>query len=167
MSPHAHRLAMTRESEKRRFILGDAPDQAAFDIALALDVFEHVEDYFGFLRKLKELAVVKIFHIPLDMYALGAALDNPMWARRHVGHLHYFSKETALATLRECGYEITEWHFTHSYLLDLRNPLAGGRTIRKFAKLLTLGLPRFVLASTVPVFASRTLGGLSLLVVAK
>ena len=166
-SPQAYRLAASRSSEKRKFSMANGLSESGFDIALAVDVFEHVDDYFGFLRAMKQVAALKIFHIPLDMSALGVALNNPMWSRRHVGHLHYFSRETALATLEDCGYEVLEWKFTHSYLLELKNPIAGGRTLRKLSKLVGLGLPRLLLGSIAPSFASRTLGGLSLLVAAR
>ena len=34
-------------------------------------------------------------------------------ARQTIGHLHYFTKDTALAVLRDCGYEIIDWNYTH------------------------------------------------------
>ena len=38
------------------------------ETALLMDtVLEHLEDYFGFLRKLKTRATYKVFHIPLDL----------------------------------------------------------------------------------------------------
>ena len=46
-----------------------------FDIALIIDVIEHVEDYFYFLRKVKKKANYKIFHIPLDLSVLNASLN--------------------------------------------------------------------------------------------
>jgi hypothetical protein len=33
--------------------------------------------------------------------------------RAYLGHLHYFTKETAIATLHEAGYEITDLFYTH------------------------------------------------------
>jgi len=41
-----------------------------FDSLLCIDVFEHVEDYIGFVKTLKSKATYKIFHIPLDISVL-------------------------------------------------------------------------------------------------
>lgn len=50
-----------------------------------------------------------------------------------------FSKETALATLADCGYEIVAYQFTNSQALNWQNLFVGGRTARKLAKLLLSG----------------------------
>ena len=167
LSPQAYALARTRQAANRRFVLGTAMDQSGFDLALAIDVFEHVEDCYDFLRRMKGIATWKIFHIPLDMSVLAVAMNNPMWARREVGHVHYFSKETALATLADCGYQIVGYQFTNSQALNWKNLFVGGRTARKLAKLLLLGIPRTVVSMISPTLSARFLGGLSLLVVAR
>jgi SAM-dependent methyltransferase len=167
LSPQAYELARTRQSKNCRFELASALDQTGFDLALAIDVFEHIEDCYDFLRKMKGIATWKIFHIPLDMSVLAVAMNNQMWSRREVGHLHYFSRDTALATLTECGYEIVGHQFTNSQGLNWQNLFVGGRTGRKLAKLALLGLPRFLLSSVSPALSARFLGGLSLLVVAR
>jgi 2-polyprenyl-3-methyl-5-hydroxy-6-metoxy-1,4-benzoquinol methylase len=38
-----------------------------FDVVMAIDVFEHVEDYLGFIRRLRVKGEYKVFHIPLDL----------------------------------------------------------------------------------------------------
>jgi SAM-dependent methyltransferase len=167
LSPQAYELAQKQERPNCRFVLGSALDETGFDLALAIDVFEHVEDCFDFLRRMKRIATWKIFHIPLDMSVLAVAVNNQMWSRREVGHVHYFSKETALATLTDCGYEIVGHQFTNSQGLNWQNLRVGGRTGRKLAKILLLGLPRLLLTSVSPSLSARFLGGLSLLVVAR
>uniref|UniRef100_UPI004048AC40 class I SAM-dependent methyltransferase n=1 Tax=Polynucleobacter sp. TaxID=2029855 RepID=UPI004048AC40 len=87
-----------------------------YDLVLCLDVFEHVEDYFGFLRKLKDRGKKFIFNIPLDMSALKILTPGIQYAREEVGHLHYFSEYTALQTLKDCGYKIIDYKFNASYL---------------------------------------------------
>ena len=87
-----------------------------YDLLLALDVFEHIEDYMGFLRKIRDRSLKHIFHVPLDMSALNIIRKQPIiHARKSVGHLHYFSEETALATLVSCGYEIVDYFITPSF----------------------------------------------------
>jgi SAM-dependent methyltransferase len=167
LSPQAYEMARQRETANCHFVLGSALEESGFDLALAIDVFEHIEDCYDFLRRMKRIATWKIFHIPLDMSVLAVAVNNQMWSRREVGHLHYFSKETALATLSDCGYEIVGHQFTNSQGLNWQNLTVGGRTGRKLTKLLVLGLPRLVLTTVSPALSARFLGGLSLLVVAR
>lgn len=160
-------LARSRETVNCKYVAGGIPQGKRFDIVMALDVLEHVEDCFSFLRALRGVAATKIFHIPLDMSALGIAMNRPIRERGNVGHLHYFSQETALATLKDCGYEIVHWEFTKGYLLYFRKHFLSGRMPREILKLLALGLPRLLLGAVAPVTASRLLGGYSLLVAAR
>jgi 2-polyprenyl-3-methyl-5-hydroxy-6-metoxy-1,4-benzoquinol methylase len=52
ISPQAYELAKTKENGRIKFILKDitADKDAFFDIALVIDVVEHVQDYMGFLK---------------------------------------------------------------------------------------------------------------------
>ena len=81
--------------------------QDRYDLITCLDVFEHVEDYFGFLRRLRPRARRHIFNIPLDMNVL-KMMTGLHYARKEVGHLHYFNAYTGEATLRDCGYAIED-----------------------------------------------------------
>jgi hypothetical protein len=129
-----------------------------FDIALAVDVFEHVENYFGFLRRLKAKAEYKIFHIPLDLSVQTVLRASPIikW-RRSVGHIHYFTKETALETLKDTGYEILDYFYTAG---SLELPNRGWKTN-------VLKIPRKIAFAANKDLAVRLLGGYSLLVLAK
>src|ERR1700687_3547030 len=55
ISPQALELSKSRANEKLHFKLADImqEESAFFDLMLILDVIEHVEDYFSFLRDLK------------------------------------------------------------------------------------------------------------------
>lgn len=116
ISPQAIELCGQRKSERLQFYLGDILEEETttpFDLIMALDVFEHVEDYVGFLRRLRAKAKYKIFHVPLEMSVLSVMRMTPILnARDRVGHLHYFCKETALATLNDNGYQIIDWFYT-------------------------------------------------------
>jgi SAM-dependent methyltransferase len=128
-----------------------------YELALALDVFEHVEDYIGFLRRLSTLADRFVFHIPLDMTALMVARETPiLTVRAAVGHLHYFSKATALATLSDAGFRMCATAYTPG-TLEL-----PGRTWR----MRLLAGPRRIAFRFAPNLAVRLLGGYSLLVLA-
>ena len=115
ISPQAFELCSKKSAHNLTFkhfdLLSDNADY--FDIVMAIDVFEHVEDYFGFLRKLKEKAKYKIFHIPLDLSVQSILRSSKIIdVRKSVGHIHYFTKETALETLKDTGYEIVDYSFT-------------------------------------------------------
>ncbi len=84
-----------------------------YDLLLAMDVVEHVEDYIGFLRKIRTKANYKMFHIPLEMTARNAWFPSTILLhRKQVGHIHYFNRETALATLESAGYTICDAIYT-------------------------------------------------------
>lgn len=116
ISPQAFELCLQRKNERLQFFLGDVladDDVAPFDVMLALDVFEHVEDYIGFIKRLRDRSEYKIFHIPLDMSVMSVMRMKPILnARAKVGHLHYFCKETALATLEDNGYQVLDYFYT-------------------------------------------------------
>lgn len=159
ISPQAFALCRERENERLRFVCADllAGDTIAFDLLLCLDVFEHVEDYFGFLRGLRGKARHKIFHIPLDLSVQWVWRSRPiMREREQAGHLHYFTKETALATLHDAGYEVVDWGYT-------AGAIANPRSVK--AKLASW--PRRMLSVVNQDLVVRVLGGYSLLVLAK
>jgi len=159
ISPQAYALCRERENERLRFFCEDllATETVAFDLLLCLDVFEHVEDYLGFLRGLRDKAEHKIFHIPLDLSVQWVWRNRPiMREREQAGHLHYFTKETALATLQDAGYEVIDWFYTPG-------AIANPRSVK--AKLASL--PRRLLSVVNQDLVVRILGGYSLLVLAK
>ena len=160
ISPNAYQLCSQKASDKFTFRLANLLEEedARFDLVMALDVFEHVEDYFGFLRKLRVKGQYKLFHIPLDLSAQEVLRGKPLInARRNVGHIHYFSKETALATLEDCGYRVLD-HFYTSGRTDLGGLGWKSQLMR---------IPRQALYKVNPDTAARMLGGYSLLVLAQ
>jgi cyclopropane fatty-acyl-phospholipid synthase-like methyltransferase len=162
ISPYAFELCQQRKEDRLEFKMENAFDDTSsfFDIVMAIDVFEHIEDYFGFLRNLKKKGEYKIFHIPLDMSVQTVFRMSPILrSRENVGHIHYFSKNTALATLKDTGYEIIDYFYTPGAL-----DLASGR--RTFKSLL-LRLPRKIGYKINKDLVVRILGGYSLMVLTK
>ena len=160
ISPNAYEICSAKSSPRFTFRLANLLDDEAarFDVVMAIDVFEHVEDYFGFLRKLRGKGQYKIFHIPLELSAQQVLRGSPLIdARRSVGHIHHFSKETALATLEDCGYRVIDHAYTSG-----RTEL-GGLGWRSQV----LRIPRQALYRMSPDAAARMLGGYSLLVLAQ
>ena len=70
ISSDAYQLCRDKANGRMEFRLANLLDEdACFDLVMAIDVFEHVEDYFAFLRKLRTKGRHKIFHIPLELSA--------------------------------------------------------------------------------------------------
>lgn len=160
ISPDAFKLAQTREKERLHFFQEDLLQNGkVFDLLLMIDVFEHVNDYLGFIAKTKSKAVYKIFHIPLDISVLSLLNNYPIAARKNVRHLHHFMKDTALATLSDTGQEIIDWFYTPS-AFEINN-----RNLNFTGKCLNL-LRRFFYRLK-PDFTVKVFGGFSLIVLTK
>jgi len=157
ISPQAFSMAQRREARGLQYHLGaPGPEVEPYDVVLAMDVFEHVEDYLGFIRGLQSLARWKIFHIPLDLSVL--SLAKPIYlnmAREQVGHLHYFTRETALASLEQAGLQVRDSFYTS---VELDQGVYGRKRLQALRKLLF---------SRNADLAARWLGGFSLLVLAQ
>jgi SAM-dependent methyltransferase len=160
VSPQAIALCRSRANDKLHFELGDATIISGrfFDMILVLDIIEHLEDYFSLLRIVKERALYKIFHIPLDLSVQAVLRASPLIRdRQRFGHIHYFTKETALQLLSDLGYNIIDWFYT-AVALDL--PSAN-------LKNLVMRIPRRLLYSINMDVAVRLLGGYRLLILTK
>jgi len=115
ISPQAIKMCENRANEKLQFQLADISREegAFFDLILVLDVFEHVENYFEFLGEIRPKGDLKIFHIRLDLSVQTLLRKRGLLKNRDLyGHIHYFTKETALAVLQDVGYEVLEHFYT-------------------------------------------------------
>lgn len=84
-------------------------DQRSFDLMLCLDVFEHIEDYYGFLRSIRSKAPLAVFHIPIEHAVTTAFGPGPILKSAvDVGHIQHFSAAVALEALRYSGYEVLD-----------------------------------------------------------
>jgi ubiquinone/menaquinone biosynthesis C-methylase UbiE len=160
ISPQAFARAQSKTTDRVGYENADVitnPPSVRFDIAMAIDVFEHVDDYLGFIRGMDRVGRYKIFHIPLELAVTSIVRPHTFsFARESVGHIHYFTRETALATLEHCGLKIIDERFT-DLAIDLaattRQKLAAG--------------PRRLLGAINKRIAARLVGGFSLLVLAE
>lgn len=158
ISPQAYSLCASRESSNCKFIMGDIlKTNNFFDVCLCMDVIEHVEDYIGFLSSLKKKATYKVFHVPIDINVCAILVNNMIKNRKKYGHIHYFTPETALASIEDVGYKVIDYQFT-AFFKEL--PTKSLRS--KIAK-----YPRLFLYSISPRIMVRLIGGCSLLVLAK
>ena len=153
----AQAIAMVERSDRVELKVGTPHDvNEHYDLLLSLDVFEHVEDYLGFLRSLQPIADWFVFHIPLDISAQSVVRERPLLtARSSVGHLHYFTRATALASLQTAGFEIVCDRLLHPGVLP------GRRVKTRIAN-----MPRSLGRRLRPQLSARILGGSTLLVLA-
>ncbi len=159
ISEQALALCRPKERENLRFFLGSLPEgEARFDLTLASDVFEHVPDYIGFLQRLRPKGACTVFRVPLNLSVQSLLLGSRpiLRAREEFGHLHYFTKETALAALRDAGYVVKDSFLTFSPVPSGAGP---GRTLLRSLKSACFHLNREWLA--------RLLDGFSLMVLAE
>lgn len=157
ISPQGYAIARAKENDNLKFFNTDllATESGRFDIVMAIDVFEHVEDYFSFLKKINTKGRYKIFHIPLDLSVQSVLRSRPIIERRKkVGHIHYFTKEIAFATLQDLGFKIIDWQYTADTL-----ELPAKSNLSAMAK-----IPRKLAFALNKDLAVRVLGGWSLLV---
>jgi SAM-dependent methyltransferase len=162
ISPQAIEMARQLGNERIRFVQGDllsASADKAFDLLLVIDVFEHVPDYMGFVGKCRGKAKFKIFHIPLDIHVSSVLRNAFIRSRYTIGHIHYFTAESALSTLRDTGHEIVDCVYT--------NPAFGlFRQHPTFRKALA-NVPRWLCSRISVPFTARVFGGYSLLVLTR
>jgi cyclopropane fatty-acyl-phospholipid synthase-like methyltransferase len=160
ISTQALELSKSRANERLHFKLADLRQEkdAFFDLILVMDVIEHLEDYFSFLRGIKSKGQYKILHIPLDLSMQTIVRSHGLLnVRRSYGHIHYFTKEIALQMLNDVGYDVIDYFYT-ARAVELPSKQIKRNLMR---------LPRKLLAAVNKDLAVRILGGWSLLALAK
>jgi SAM-dependent methyltransferase len=155
--PSSQAIGMVERSARVELRVGSAKDvHEHYDLLLSLDVFEHVEDYIGFLRTLRPIADWFMFHIPLDASAQSIIRERPLLAARsNIGHLHYFTRGTALASLETAGFGIVRDR------LLFPNDMPNRKVKTRIAN-----IPRGLGRRLRPQLSARIFGGSTLLVLA-
>ena len=145
-------MAADKATDRLSFKLMDAADDnELFDLMLIMDVIEHVADPIAFLSNLRFKAQRTILHVPLDLSVQSVIRPRMLGSlREQLGHIHYFTPETAIATVQEAGYTIRGHVFTRPF------ELAPGSLKARVAL-----LPRRLLPAAI---AIRLLGGYSILI---
>jgi SAM-dependent methyltransferase len=152
VSPQAYALSQRIRTERCEFVLGDAfADSRFFDLALIMDVVEHVDDCFAFMRHCAAKAVWKLYHIPLDANASLIFRGANCWDS--IGHLHLFTMETAIKAVEHSGQHVADSFLT---------PVALERPHRPATRV--TNLPRRILPKKL---SARLLGGYSIMILAK
>jgi SAM-dependent methyltransferase len=124
--------------------------EGGWDLALCLDVFEHLEDDVGFLRQLGRRVPMAVFRIPLDDSFVDRLTGRTEGFRLRYGHLHAYDQPTAMARLVQAGFACVDSRY-HRIPPQRWGP---GNALR------------YVVGRVAPHMAARVLGGWSLLVLA-
>jgi SAM-dependent methyltransferase len=160
ISPQAIEQARNGENPRLLFSTGDVRDvaDAAAECVLVMDVLEHVEDRFGFLRDVRRKGEYKIFHVSLIISVQNVLRENGLLKMRDAyGMTNFYSKQLLLQNLRDAGHEIVDWFYT-SGSTDLPSMELARNLIR---------YPRKLLFAVNEDLAARLLGGYRLLVLTR
>jgi len=160
VSPYAFGLCQEHEGERLKFFLGDFLGEkgAFYDLILGIDLLEHLEDYFQFLREIRSRSTYKVFHVPLELFALAAMSRSFLpGQRKRSGHLHFFTKDILLQTFQELDYEVLDSFYTPGFQVGSRRSWTDR----------VLSVPRRVLFPLGRDATVRFFGGYSLLVLAR
>lgn len=160
IAPQAIERARQLENRQLSFTLGDIRKERSrpVDLLLVMDVLEHIEDRFGFLRDLKEKAEYKIFHVSLTISVQTVLRKQGLASvREQYGMVNYYTKESLLQNLRDAGHEIVDYFYTTGST-DLPS---------KELKRNLLRVPRKLLFGLNQDLAARVLGGYRMLILTR
>ena len=155
----AIKLALPKANERLHFTCTDftqyQPAQP-FDVLLVIDVIEHLENYFQFIRDIASKARYTVFHIPLDMSVWTLFREQMLIeSKQRVGHIHNFTEDFIKSVLSDAGYTIIDQLYTPA----LVKPVG-------FKQKLVEGL-RSLLFKLSPRFCSKTMGWVSIMLLAE
>ena len=160
LSPDAIKIAEGNKSFNKNnfeYKVLSIPDNFS-SLTICADVFEHIEDPFSFLRDLKKTSEYFVFNIPLDLSVQSMMREHVILAqRKRVGHVNYYTKNLALETLRDTGYEIADYAYGKWY----KHVPSSGLSTK------IISMFRNILMPICPEICVQYLGGSSLIVLAK
>jgi len=159
ISPYAYKISKKKKNRNLIFFNKDINNINTFyDCSLCIDVFEHVDNYIGFLNKIKKISQYSIFHVPLDLSVQSIIRTRPIfYARKNVGHLHYFNKEILLEIFKDLDFEILDFHYTFN------NNIYKSKSIIKIIS----AFCRNIFFKISPNFTAKYLGGYSIMILTK
>ena len=161
ISPQAIELARKNATDKINFFNEDITQKKDFhtELMLVIDVVEHVDDFYGFLRKIKAKSEYFVFHIPLDLSCRTIMKPHVLEQQRQsVGHIHYYTKEMAAWALKDTGYEIIDWVYTKP-VVDVQPAGSLKRRVKKILRNISFALSKD--------WSVKKWGGYSIMVLAK
>ena len=131
------------------------------DLIIAADVFEHIQDKYDFLSKLKNKGNFFLFNIPLEISLFSMIRKKNIFKHSfdNVGHLHFYTKRTALLTLENSGFKILNFNLVNNRFEDFKK--------NKKIYSLIINIPQYIVEKLSKTLSSSIFGGYSLVVLAK
>ena len=131
------------------------------DLIIAADVFEHVENSHNFLKEHKNKSEFFLFKNTLEIRLLTMLRSKNIFEHsfEKVGHLHFYTKKTAILLLKSCGYEILNYEYANNRFKEFKD--------KKSFKQFLLSIPQYVVSIFNNNLACSLFGGYSLVVLAK
>ena len=152
ISPHVLSLVRTRV----RFYMADyCETEAHHSLTTCFDVLEHVPDPAGFLRSVAQRCDFVGLHLPLDRSLVNCLFDRFHHRLNYPGHLSILDAPAALNLVTMAGVTPLDYCYTHGY---------GAPSGRLTWKQKAAYPARYAFAHLSPWLASRTVGGVSLMV---
>ncbi len=159
ISKDAINIAKQKECTRIKFELQDITQNdhhENYDVILVVDILEHLENYFEFLRGISSKGKYTIFHIPLDLSTWSLFREKMLIeSKERVGHIHNFTEGLILKTLTDFGFEIIDKFYTE----PLHKPTNIKEKIIHFSRKLLFKINQS--------FCTKTIGGYSVLVLTK
>lgn len=135
--------------------------EAKRDLIIAADVFEHVQDTYDFLTKLKDKGNFFLFNIPLEISLFSMIRKKNIFkdSFNNVGHLHFYTKRTALLTLENLGFKILDYNLVNNRFEEFKKT--------KKIRSLLINIPQYFVEKVNQNLACSIFGGYSLVVLAR
>ena len=161
ISVEAIELARKNTSDKINFFNEDIlqKEPVHTELMLVIDVVEHVDDFYGFLRKMRPKSDCFVFHIPLDLSCRTLMKPHVLLQQRQaVGHIHYYTKEMVEWALKDTGYEIIDWVYTKP-VVDVQPADSVKRGLKKILRNISFAVNKD--------WSVKKWGGYSIMILAK
>ncbi len=161
ISPQAIELASQKANDRIAYINEDlaVKEYIRTELMLVIDVVEHVDDFYGFLVRLRSKSEYFIFHIPLDLSCRTIMKPHVLLQQREsVGHIHYFTKEMVDWALKETGFAILDWVYTKP-VVDIDKPDTFKRWVKKILRNISFAVNKD--------WSVKRWGGYSMMILAK
>lgn len=159
ISPDAIEIAKKRGNafgDNLKFSVGSAGDvRNGLDIIFVMDVLEHVENPYQFLRDLAGKSKYLLVHLPIEHSIAHLLMRKVSRSNTEFNHIHFFSWESAKIMISESPFEIKDFQFTPSLGITI------GLEKNILKKILLMG--RYLLYKMMPRLSPLLSGGSVLL----
>lgn len=110
--------------------------ESNYDVALLIDVVEHVPCPVDFLTSVRRVAPLMFLHLPIEHSFLHLVTRRPTASYHAYRHIHFFSLETARLLVEDAGWRIRHVRHSAADVATLRLPAGMLLRIGRFARYL-------------------------------